>query len=95
MAIDSENKRRSVVSHRIPGLGIRPRPDGAISISDRRHSGLYYAGIDPQFISTTFWVPSYDANTATWTQNQFASSNWKNGSNVTSTWVNQQEARDE
>ena len=31
MAIDTENKRRSCISHKIPGLGIRPSPDGAIS----------------------------------------------------------------
>lgn len=95
MAIDTENKRRSCVSHKIPGLGIRPSPDGAISKADRRHSGLYYAGIDPQFISTTFWVPSYDANTGSWTQTQFSSSSWKQKSSSSSTWVNQREARDE
>lgn len=95
MAIDSENKRRSIVSHKIPGLGVRPSPDGEIAKADRRHSGLYYSGIDAQFISTTFWVPSFDAGSTSWNPQTQSSSSWKQKSSVTTTWVNQQETEDE
>lgn len=95
MSIDSENKRRSCMSHKLPGLGIRPRPDGSIGQSDRRHSALYYAGIDAQYIPTTFWVPVQDSVSSQWAVQTQSASNWKMGSSVSTQWVNQQETEDE
>jgi len=95
MAIDTENKRRSCVSHKIPGLGIRPIPNSEISKSDRRHSGLYYAGIDARFVSTTFWTPVSDASSSNWVQSSDASSTWKRSTMSTASWVKQQETEDE
>jgi hypothetical protein len=43
MAIDTENKRRSV--HAYAGAIVYPRADGAITKPDREHSAWLYAGI--------------------------------------------------
>lgn len=43
MAIDTENKRRSVSGY--VGATIFPRPDGAITAPDREHATDLYAGI--------------------------------------------------
>lgn len=88
MAIDTENKRRSCLSHRIPGLGIRPYPDGEISKPDRRHSGLYYAGVDSQYIPSTFWIKDFDAPDSNWNQINDSSTQWTQSGNTEShTWV--------
>ena len=43
MAIDTENKRRSVMDY--AGTGIMPVPDGTIDASDRACIGWLYSGI--------------------------------------------------
>lgn len=43
MAIDTENKRRSVQAYWIGGM--RPVPDAIIDASDRAASAGYYAGL--------------------------------------------------
>lgn len=43
MAIDTENKRRSVMGY--GGAVTYPRPDGAITKPDREHTTWLYAGI--------------------------------------------------
>jgi hypothetical protein len=46
MAIDTENKRRSVIY-------ILPIPDGIIDADDRRHVAYIYRGISTPVISTS------------------------------------------
>lgn len=45
MSIDTEDKRRSVVSPGLPYLVIVPKPDGTINADDRRHIAGFYRGI--------------------------------------------------
>ncbi len=45
MAIDTENKRRSVSGY--GGAKVAPAPDGTIEDADRYHMGWIYAGTTP------------------------------------------------
>ena len=57
MAINTENKRRSVQGY--GGVFMPPRPDGTINTPDREHVAWLYAGItasDPTTASEDFVV---------------------------------------
>ncbi len=54
MAIDSQNKRRSVQAY---WLGAGPVPDGTIGDSDRAHSNGFYAGITYGTPVIVTWKP--------------------------------------
>jgi arylamine N-acetyltransferase len=95
MAIDTPNKRRSCAGHKIASLVIRSLPDSTIGTLDRLQAGAYYSGFDVQYIPRTHWVPSYDVTVNTWTTTTFISSQWKNSSKPSSTWINQREANDD
>lgn len=45
MAIDDQNKRRSVLGLGLAPFIVLPVPDGTISAADRIHIAGYYAGI--------------------------------------------------
>ena len=46
MAIDTRNKRASVIGLGLMFVRCYPAPDGTIDANDRRHIALGYAGID-------------------------------------------------
>lgn len=45
MAIDSEDKRRSVLGFGLPYMAVAPNPDGTINAADREHIAGFYRGI--------------------------------------------------
>jgi len=45
MAVDTRNKRASLVSFALPFGRVFPAADGAISTADRKHLGFSYPGI--------------------------------------------------
>jgi len=58
MAIDTENKRRSVQSYWIGAA--RPVPDGTIAASDRAASGWHYSGLTYDSpVAITFLVEQF------------------------------------
>ena len=47
MAIDTRNKRASVLHHSQAGVPLFPNPDGSLANqADRQHVGMIYAGIN-------------------------------------------------
>ena len=45
MAVDTRNKRASLVSFALPFGRVFPAPDGTIATADRKHIGYSYPGI--------------------------------------------------
>jgi len=50
MAVDTENKRRSV-------LNVLPAPDGTVGVSDRQQILWVYVGIAPNFTGAWVYIP--------------------------------------
>ncbi len=46
MAIDTRERRASLIGLGLPGLAVAPLPDGAVSEADRAQLGWLYAGLD-------------------------------------------------
>lgn len=59
MAIDTENKRRSVHGYTFNVIG--PEPDGSVDDPDRAHSAWYYSGLTyaaiVSYVGGPFWPP--------------------------------------
>lgn len=45
MAIDSRDKRASVIGHGLASLTVWPNPDGTLNAADRLHMAWLYRGI--------------------------------------------------
>lgn len=74
MAIDTKNKRKSVIE--VPGLTLYPDPDGGIDQNDRAIISSIYGGITFDVVASTQWAKIEDS---TFSPGQ--------SSNVSSTWV--------
>jgi hypothetical protein len=56
MAIDTQDKRSSVIGHGIGCLTVFPSPNAGISKDDRRHQSSFYRGIDTAIVARFRWI---------------------------------------
>lgn len=73
MAIDTENKRRSVHGYTLNCVG--PVPDGSVDNPDRAHTAWYYSGftysVIVSYVGGPFWPPHpEDIRVVTFLNNQ-------------------------
>lgn len=76
MAIDTADKRSSVIGQAIIPLMIPPSPDGSINKGDRRHNSALYRGIDTATVSLFRWIAEQDT-ASTYRCEQDTTSNYK------------------
>ena len=62
MAIDTADRRSSVIGQAMISLMVPPIPDSGISKDDRRHNSALYRGIDTAIIPRFRWIPEQDSN---------------------------------
>ena len=86
MAIDTSNKRKSVINFSVPGGHLMPIPDGTVDIYNRRQVADSYA-IEAVTIPATFWIQD-KRDTRSWVQDSNLSNNWIQDTDVLEdTWV--------
>lgn len=61
MAIDTENKRRSVIGQAIVSLVVYETPDALSSSFDRRHRLGLYSGITTSVVPRFRWIVEQDS----------------------------------
>lgn len=90
MAIDTANKRKSVINFSVPGAYLLPIPDGSITAVNRRQMTDSYA-LEPVNVPRSLWVQD-SRGTNTWVQDSDLSNTWVQDSDAASTdWVQDQE----
>lgn len=85
MAVDTPNKRKSVINFSLPGLFLLPIPDGTIDSVNRRQMTDSYA-LTPNMRSRSFWVQDRDSSQS-WTSNRNPSTSWVKNQNPAQTWI--------
>ena len=81
MAIDTANKRKSVINFSIPGACLLPISDGAISSVDRRHLCESYQ-ITPVTVRRGGWVQGLNSGDM-WTKDKDLNDIWVQDKDVT------------
>lgn len=90
MAIDTPNKRKSVINFSVPGAYLLPIPDGSIVAVNRRQMTESYA-IEPVVIPRGVWVPD-KRDSLSWVPDTDLSNTWVQDSDApTDSWVPDQE----
>jgi hypothetical protein len=90
MAIDTPNKRKSVLNFSLPGLFLLPIPDGTIDSVNRRQMSDSYA-ITPFSITRNNWVRDRNSSQA-WVRDKNSSNTWTRDKNASVTWVRDKDA---
>lgn len=76
MAIDTADKRASVIGQGIISLRIFPTPDSGINKGDRRQLSAWYRGIDTATVARFRWIAEQDS-ASTYRCEQDSSSTYK------------------
>lgn len=88
MAIDTEDRRRSVLGSGLSFLTVFQNPDGTPSKEDRRHQSALYRGIDTVTVPRFRWIAEQDS-AATFRCEQNAASTFKCEQDTNTTFGNE------
>lgn len=88
MAIDTADKRSSIIGQGIIPLMIPPIPDAGMSKADRRHASALYRGIDTATVAMFRWIPEQDSS-STFRCEQDSASTYRCEQDSSSSWSQQ------